>query len=593
MMPAVKLCLLLVSMTGCLLYMTGRYRIRLEFAPALYMALGSSLMFAAGILNVMPQMVWALFAGGFGLLAVSRKRGYRFSKRDVILYGGFLGLLVWFWWLMRGAHFTSYDNFSHWATIVKCMLRTDRLPGFADTVIRFQSYPPGSSLYIYYVCRILGTAESCFLWAQAGMLSAFLFCLAAFVSKKNWYGICFPVLYGIWALSANNTIYELRVDTLLPLAGVAAVAIIYYYRKKPDKAQGCAGVLFVLLVNIKNSGVFFFGAGVVFLLVYAGPYIRRHKLYFVNTCLLPPLAAVFLWKRHVALVFPEGMSSKHAMSIENYGQQIAKKTTEDILQIGLEILGRFVSPEHVEVWMMLLVTLLLLTLLLAGQPVSGVIRLAAASWSWLAVYTVSLYGMYLFSMPSGEALLLASYDRYILSVLIFIYGMIVIYMLQALDSHRDSGKSLADGTKKKSVREKAAFLAAVILMLCPVAYGGARARTLVRQPSFETTKRAGLQKLIREAGIREGDSCFIYCGGPDYDRRYLFYLTRYELWTADVLSVMESSFEEQKQLIKDYDYLIIWDNDTHMRQYLKEQGLEQYLETERAAVPVRKKINKG
>ncbi len=532
MMPAVKLCLLLVSMTGCLLYMTGRYRIRLEFAPALYMALGSSLMFAAGILNVMPQMVWALFAGGFGLLAVSRKRGYRFSKRDVILYGGFLGLLVWFWWLMRGAHFTSYDNFSHWATIVKCMLRTDRLPGFADTVIRFQSYPPGSSLYIYYVCRILGTAESCFLWAQAGMLSAFLFCLAAFVSKKNWYGICFPVLYGIWALSANNTIYELRVDTLLPLAGVAAVAIIYYYRKKPDKAQGCAGVLFVLLVNIKNSGVFFFGAGVVFLLVYAGPYIRRHKLYFVNTCLLPPLAAVFLWKRHVALVFPEGMSSKHAMSIENYGQQIAKKTTEDILQIGLEILGRFVSPEHVEVWMMLLVTLLLLTLLLAGQPVSG-------------------------------------------------------------DSHRDSGKSLADGTKKKSVREKAAFLAAVILMLCPVAYGGARARTLVRQPGFETTKRAGLQKLIREAGIREGDSCFIYCGGPDYDRRYLFYLTRYELWTADVLSVMESSFEEQKQLIKDYDYLIIWDNDTHMRQYLKEQGLEQYLETERAAVPVRKKINKG
>ena len=56
---------------------------------------------------------------------------------------------------------------------------------------------------------------------------------------------------------------------------------------------------------------------------------------------------------------------------------------------------------------------------------------------------------------------------------------------------------------------------------------------------------------------------------------------------------MESSFEEQKQLIKDYDYLIIWDNDTHTRQYLKEQGLEQYLETERAAVPVRKKINKG
>ena len=583
-----KLCLLLVSMTGYLLYMTGRYRIRLEFAPALFCTLGSSLLFAAGILNFMPLMAGIIFAGGYALLLVSGKRGYRLPKRDLLLYAGFVALLAWFWWLLQGTHFTSYDNFSHWATVVKCMLRTDRMPGYADPVIRFQSYPLGSSLFIYYVCRILGTAESCFLWAQTVMLLAFWFCMLAFVTRKNLYGISLAVLYGIWALTANNSIYELRVDTLLPLAGMVAAAMIYYYREEPRRGLYCVAALSVLLVNIKNSGVFFFGTGILFLFVYDRAYICRHKMFFLNTCLLPPFAAMFLWKQHVALVFPEGMSSKHAMSVENYGRQIAEKSMDDILQIGWKILERLTSPQHVEVWMMLLLTLLLLTLLLAGQPLVRVLRLAAASWSCLAVYVVSLYGMYLFSMPSGEALHLASYDRYILSVLIYIYGFTVMYLIQARND-REDGHIRPDGVRRTQSGGVKAFVpvaAAVLLMLYPAVSGGAGVKTLFRRPDFGKTKRAGMQKLIRQAGIREGDSCFIYCNGTDDDRRYLFYLTRYELWTADIRSVMESSFEEQKDAVRAYDYLIVWDSDAQIQQYLKEQGLEQYQGLERVAIPV-------
>ena len=57
--------LFLLSMTGYLLYMTQRYQIRMEFAPALFCAWISNLLFAAGILNILPHAVWLLFAGGF------------------------------------------------------------------------------------------------------------------------------------------------------------------------------------------------------------------------------------------------------------------------------------------------------------------------------------------------------------------------------------------------------------------------------------------------------------------------------------------------------------------------------------------------
>lgn len=596
--------LFLLSMTGYLLYMTQRYQIRMEFAPALFCAWISNLLFAAGILNILPHAVWLLFAGGFFFLIRSAKSNYVsashcqleqhtidqyknkniFSQNRSVLfrYIVFLIVIIYFFQLLYSAHFTSYDNFSHWATVVKDLLLQQRMPNFEDAVIRFQSYPLGSSLFLFYVCSIIGTSDGCMLWAQFLMLGSFLFVLAALIRKKNVCQSFFAALCSIWMLSVNNSIYELRVDTLLPIAGIAAFTILYIEKEQPGKAMYQSMGILMLLVNIKNSGIFFYLACILFFAVYHHKGFWQYKKPFFAAGLIAPLSVIFLWKRHVAFAFSDGMSSKHSMNLAHFGEMAAKKSTEDILEIGMAIIRRFTDFRNVEVTYMLFATALVLILLLSLAR-SGLwikmLWLLAGIWSCFIIYTVSLYAMYIFSMPMGESAHLASYDRYILSVLIFLYGIIAVVILDTGNIFSIRCKNIY---KLKylnfNIISCSAILGTILLFAFLLSWQvRKRLELLIQPPDFTHTKRSRMQELIKKNGITEENSVFLYVKGSADDARYFFYLTRFELWTDDVLVVYEENFEQNWQHIQDYDKLVIWESDEHTDWYLKTQGLSQYL----------------
>lgn len=568
---AVRFCLFLLSMTGYVLFCTQKRHIRIEFAPALFCACASNLMFAGGILNFMPETVCIIFLGGFFLLALSLKRGVRVEKWDAVLYAGFCLALVYFAILLRGGHYLHYDNFSHWATVVRDMLLMERMPNFADSMIRFESYPLGSGLFIYFACRIIGTTDACLLWAQLLMLLSFLFCMMAFVRKKNWHGIFFIALFSIWVLTLDSrvNIYELLVDILLPLAGVAAFAVIYYYKDSPQKAVYCSASLFVLLVNIKNSGVFFYAVCVLFLIAYTWDYIRRHKACFITASLFFPLATIFIWKRHVALVFPDGMNTVHAMSIVHYKNMLMGKTKGDIAQIGRMIAERLLSFESIEVKMLLFFMLLGIMLLLSGQPVKKTARIMAADLGCMGIYIFFTYAMYIFSMPLGEALVLSCYDRYILSVLVFVYGTTMIFLIEPA------------GNPQKGV-----LAAALLLVMCPVWQNRARLPLLYQKQDYAVTERCLLQELIKRDGLEKEKSCFLYRKAGHQDG-FWANMTRHELWTPDVAVAGEEDFADKKQMIENYDYFIIWDSDDNTDQWLAEHHMPQYQGVERLGIRVK------
>ena len=85
----VLLAALLLSALGYFLYAIQTYKLKIEFAPALFCAWCSNLLFLGGILNILPEMAVLLFAGGYILLALSFKRRIYLSRRDVLLLTGF------------------------------------------------------------------------------------------------------------------------------------------------------------------------------------------------------------------------------------------------------------------------------------------------------------------------------------------------------------------------------------------------------------------------------------------------------------------------------------------------------------------------
>ena len=129
------------------------------------------LMYLAGLAGVLLYAAYALCAGGAVFLAVliaTKKisKAYNVSSLSAINLA-FVAVLVAMIASLINTKFVHYDNFSHWAVVVKDMLLTDRIPDAASAIIDLKSYPLGSSSFLYYVCRIVGNGEGVML-AGAG-----------------------------------------------------------------------------------------------------------------------------------------------------------------------------------------------------------------------------------------------------------------------------------------------------------------------------------------------------------------------------------------------------------------------------------------
>lgn len=567
MILAVKCSLLLLSMFGYILFLVRKFCVRAEFSPAICCAGISGLMFIGGVLNVMPEMTVVLFLGGVLLLVKYFKEGTRLTRREIIIGSGLLLALLWFSWLFSGSMLTHYDNFSHWATVVKVMLGNDRMPNFEDGVILFQSYPLGSALFIYFFCRIVGASDACLLLAQLIMLLSFLLCISVHVRRENKYGVIFLLLFGMWALTINVAVFDLLVDTLLPLSGVAAFSMIYFYKDCAGKLFLCVSPLLTFLLNVKNSGVFFYIICVFLILIYSGKYIRENRTRFMLSCFAVPLGTMFIWRKHVDLVFWNAMGSKHAMSLNNYRDIIAKKTMEDAVLIGKKVIKQ--AALWPGFWVLLFITflcvLVFLNNVLRRHSKRGELLFLFLTWTIYGGYVFSLYVMYLFSMPLGEALDLASWDRYMYSIVVFMYGIIIIYLIDHM-----------------LLLRKPLLVLSVFSVICFTFISDRQIPALFQRQDYTQTDRYRFGSMLENAEAGDG-AYFIY---PITEGEYLYYMARYDLYPQKVTVASPQNFSERIEKAGTLDYLVIWTHDENTDQYLAEHNLTQYIGMDNVCVPL-------
>lgn len=132
---------------------------------------------------------------------------------------------------LQGKLFTHYDNFSHWAMVVKAIMRTNRFPNFTDKVIEFQEYPVGSALYIYYFTKLTHKAEYVQMLAQVYMILVSIMPMFA-VGKKNKAAAVIIVLFANYMLVYNIKPTDMLVDTLLPLVSMSGLLYTIMYCRK-------------------------------------------------------------------------------------------------------------------------------------------------------------------------------------------------------------------------------------------------------------------------------------------------------------------------------------------------------------------------
>lgn len=587
--------LLICSCLGYMLLVRKRLSLPWEFVPVFVFSSIACIVFLGGLAGQLfavslAVMIAGLLAfGGSGLRWLRQGGGGRITL-SIFQLSFAAGSLI-FLSVMFQISLTHYDNFSHWAIVLKVMLSTDAFPTPASNLIDFKNYPLGVSSFLYYVCRFAGHSESVMLFAQGLLIFSCFYAMFGIISEKKRFLLYAFLGLGLSALSYFNMtirITNLLVDFLLPIYTLAIFAAVYRFRGEIRRACLVVLPLAGLLAIVKNTGIIFAAIGLIFLL-YAwltqGRKPDGKQALAVVGMLCGASLPLIGWNRRMATVF-QGVENKFDVAASSL--QSAGKTPEQMQ----EIISLFLAS----------------SIDLTTRPAIGIVvfQLAAAAasifaaaalkkkWNlWKAlialdVVLLSYYGgilaMYLYSMPLDEAIWLAGFERYASSIVVLFVGGLAMCATVDLERsfHYKIGE-VPDYRAFKSVKTKgyyqkgvmACLAVAVTLLLSE--YNG----ILSIARSYETTLPSKVSAITGDRwydGGEEDDSNYLLYA-PDTDQQvtnyYMQYVGRYYLYAPNVDGICCFYEDNMDNLLSGYDYLVVVESDSEGSQLLNRRyGIE-------------------
>lgn len=240
-----------------------------------------------------------------------------------------------------------YDNFSHWAVMVKFMVFTGRLPGASDHLISFTSYPPATALFITQFAHWVGFSDGAMLVAQFILIWGAAYAIFAGLRDRSRaltsFALCFTLAISFVfnvAIRLNN----LLVDYVLPILTIAALVGIFIYRKHPLLLSAHVIIFISALLLVKNSATFFviiIGTYFLYTLITNHHWQWRRLLtipiQFGITLGLGTLPFVW-WEWHVKHTFTV---SKHQISTQAYARQLSGENHQTLIKISHKFLHKF------------------------------------------------------------------------------------------------------------------------------------------------------------------------------------------------------------------------------------------------------------
>ncbi len=524
-------------------------KVNIYFLPSLTIAIQVSVLFLAGILNLLPEVTIGLYLIGFAGIIYSfyERKNLTFIKAYInIGYMVLLILLLIFTIYLKGKKFSNYDTFSHWGTVVRRMLDMNRYPNFNDAFIMFKEYPLGSSTYIYYFARLVSTSESIQMLAQSYMILAAVLPLYSFAQKNQLAISVISVSFINYVLLYNTVITKLCVDTLLPLVGISGILFTYLHCKDGKKIMYYfAAFYMVLLIQIKNSGIFFTAIIAVQLIIFAR---KSRECLHGGISIALPFISFILWHKHCKYVFYSAATSKHAMTVENFKRVFEAKTKENIMQICDSFL-KFTFT-YKELWITVGIGALIGVLIfLMNKEKFGKVFLKTAAFSLViyVTYQIGMLAMYLFSMPGKEATDLSSIERYTKTILIAILYLNMVPAMLLI--------AQLNGKRAKTIITTGCIFTSFFAGM----YISSGSITTVVQDKPDASERNWFENAALTYSVRMYES---YCNLiPSDDSGYAYYLGRYLFQSDAITSKVIESEDDLNDITSKYIFVYDQNNE--------------------------------
>ena len=480
-----------------------------------------------------------------------------------------------FSWTLLNSGLEHYDNYSHWAVIVKFLFTEGRLPEASDVLISFSSYPMGSSLFIYFATVIAGFSAPVMLMGQFVFIFSCIYALFVVVrdsSRQLVVAMMFAVVASFNYFNIAIRVNNLLVDFLLPLLTLAGLAGIFYLQKK----LGLLSLYTILVAGslslVKNSALFFV---VVLLLYYVYTVIKmrsfsRHKIHLIITGLgsvLLSFLPYLLWSHHVNSNFTQ---SKHDVSLTSYQQIFAEKdggVTQAITDLFLSTITDVRTPSTQGI---ILANVLLFggyliirfvlkrknQLLKVGLLVDGIV----------IAYYIGIYLMFLFSMPTEEALYLAGFERYASSIVILVLGIAMMALAREMDYSFYEQNVLARNYRSfKSMKTKKwyQYSTVTLLLFSSLLVLSENNGMIYNKNQYLDSLPAQFDQVVGNQMVLNDDRYLVVSDRKaDVDSYAVGFIGQYYLYTPNVVGREDFVMDDQPFLdvLKEYDYIVILDD---------------------------------
>lgn len=577
---------LVLSSLGYMLLAKKTLGFRWEFIPLFVFSSIACMVYFFGLMQML--LVGSVAILVLGILAFiyflrdKQKEGSGFRLRFSLFGLAFgVGSFLFFSLLLR-SNLTHYDNFSHWAIVVKQMLSTDAIPTAASPLIDFKNYPLGISSFIYYICRFAGHYQPVMVSAQGILIFSSFYAMFGIISQKKRFLLYAFLGLGCTCLSLFNItirISNLLVDFLLPIFTLAIFAAAYQYRRDAKKACILVLPMAGLLTVTKSTGIIFAAIGLAFLLYlllsHSKGALRRKNLLWVLGASVGSVLPYIAWMWHMKTAF-RGVENK--FDLQNIS---TVKTPEQIR----EIVSLFIQSST-DIATRPAMGILACQFLVIAACVFAAVVLKKQWKLWkalvaldivLVLYYAGILALYVFSMPLEEAMWLAGFERYASSIVVlFVGGLTLCATVDIENSFYYRIGQVPDERAFKSIETKNHYQKGVlaciafVVMLLMSEYNG----IAFIIGTYDTTLPYKIQAITGDRWYKNGveDQSKYLFYAPDKEAQvtnyYMQYVARYFLYAPNVDGICLFYEDNMENLLSGYDYLVIAESDANGRYLL-------------------------
>ena len=579
MIITIKILLFWFSTFGYLLWLKKKTEIPPELLLPITFSVIGIIVFLSGILNMMVEITFVIYLLGLILYLKSLlRKNINFklliTPNLIIIFFVLLYISI----ICYNLHLLHYDNFSHWGLIAKTILSNNSLPNFENTIIEFKDYQPGSACFIYYFSLITGKAEGNMIIAQNYLLVSYYFSLLLFTNnekdkKINYLLKILVTAFFLFILYGNVKFYNLLVDTLLATMSICSFVIMYYYKNNLKKAVFYILPISISLFLVKNTGIILVGFNCLMLiyLSYKNHQLKKNLKYIIITFIIPVLFFL-MWSRHVSYVYgSSALSSKHALSTINIISELKNKGLNHIREFIIIYLKYFlnVTKNLPNKYMIAINIFLVLSIVTTKKYRNKIIECFLICNIIYLIYYLILGLMYLFSMPWEEARVLSEFNRYMLTIIFVVGGLVIINFGTILI--KEKGKLLS-------------YITISIISLMSVfinfKYNIDNYKIIFGDQDYEKTAAYKFDVALANNPEPIKNSDFYYIYAPNVQTKkfgYMRYLARFKLNYSNVAIV-----KYPEQIDEDYGKfqkkVLILDKDEKISYYLNQNNYQELSE---------------